>query len=125
MACSLPDRGVLVSGPTDSTAQGRSRRAWPSGEPERFHIGWKQKPLYHSCIVAFSDGKPDSTPEKALVGILLLDPFTDRVAHKARHPDRGADLAFGLLDRLRHAPVGEVNERLIEQTDFLVEGLET
>jgi hypothetical protein len=29
--------------------------------PERFHLGRKQKPLWHFCIVAFSDGKPDST----------------------------------------------------------------
>src|ERR1700681_3696496 len=26
------------------------------------HIGRKQKPLCHFCMVAFSDGKPDSTP---------------------------------------------------------------
>jgi NitT/TauT family transport system substrate-binding protein len=33
---------------------------------ERFHIRRRQKPLWHSCIVAFSDGKPDSTfPENA------------------------------------------------------------
>jgi hypothetical protein len=29
--------------------------------PERFHIDWKQNPLQDSCIVAFSDRKPDSS----------------------------------------------------------------
>jgi hypothetical protein len=29
---------------------------------ERSHLCRKQKPLYHICIVAHSDGKPDSTP---------------------------------------------------------------
>src|SRR5580704_8044992 len=34
---------------------------------ERFHPDRKQKPLWHFCVVAFSDGKPDSTfPENAL-----------------------------------------------------------
>jgi hypothetical protein len=28
---------------------------------EQFHIGWKQKLLWNFCVVAFSDGKPDST----------------------------------------------------------------
>jgi hypothetical protein len=31
---------------------------------ERFHISRKQKPLQHICVVAFSDGKPDSTPSQ-------------------------------------------------------------
>jgi hypothetical protein len=38
---------------------------------ERFHIGRKQKPLQHFGIVAFSDGKPDSTPAFARAGIFL------------------------------------------------------
>jgi hypothetical protein len=31
---------------------------------ERFHIGWKKKPLSRFRIVAFSDGKTDFTPHK-------------------------------------------------------------
>ena len=27
-------------------------------------MGWKQKPLWHFCVVAFSDGKSDSTPDQ-------------------------------------------------------------
>src|SRR5437879_3420132 len=43
-----------------------SRRVRLSSALERFHIGRKQKPLQHSCVVAFSDGNPDSTfPEIA------------------------------------------------------------
>src|SRR5437879_2927849 len=41
--------------------------ARPVARLERFHINRKQKPLQHLCVVAFSDGKPDSTfPENAL-----------------------------------------------------------
>jgi hypothetical protein len=38
---------------------------------ELFHIGGKQKPLQHSCVVAFSDGKSESTPAFARAGIFL------------------------------------------------------
>jgi hypothetical protein len=36
-----------------------------------FHIGWKHKSLEHFCVVAFWDGKPDSTPDQG-GGMLFL-----------------------------------------------------
>src|SRR5579883_1672357 len=59
-----------------------------------------------------------------LLRLLLFDPLADRVAHEARHLDGAAHLAFGFLERLRHTLVGVVNITLIEQADFLVEGLQ-
>src|SRR5262249_60766087 len=53
-----------------------------------------------------------------------IDAFAQRIAHEAGYLDRAADLALGLLDRLGHVLVRVMNIGLIEQTDFLVEGLE-
>src|SRR5512144_685141 len=60
----------------------------------------------------------------AEIALRPVDAFPERIAHEPGHLDRAADLALGFLDRLRHALVRLVNERLIEQADLLVEGLE-
>src|SRR6187399_3301255 len=59
------------------------------------------------------------------VRFLLLDSLTESIAHEARDFHRAADLALGLLHRLRHRFAGVVDEGLLEQADFLVVGLET
>src|SRR5579871_2608700 len=58
--------------------------------------------------------------------VLLLDPLADGIAHEAGDLDRGANLAFRLLDRLCDAALRRVgrNKGLLEQAGFLVEGLE-
>ena len=58
------------------------------------------------------------------IGFGTLDTLTERIAHKAGDLDRATDLALGFLQRLRHALLVVVDERLIEQADLLVEGLE-
>src|SRR3954468_5301456 len=54
-----------------------------------------------------------------------VDAFAQRVAHESRHLDRTAGLALGFLDRLRNTLVRLMDIGLIEQADFLVEGLES
>src|SRR6187401_20987 len=53
-----------------------------------------------------------------------VDAFAEGIADEARHLDRTADLALGFLNRLRNTLVRFVDVGLIEQADFLVEGLE-
>src|SRR4051812_14179506 len=53
------------------------------------------------------------------------DAFPQRVGHESPHLDRTAGLALGFLDRLRNALVRLMDVGLIEQADFLVEGLES
>ncbi len=52
-----------------------------------------------------------------------IDALTEGVPHKPRDLNRRLSIGFRLLERLRHAPVGVMNERLIQQANFLVEGL--
>src|SRR6476661_2869294 len=54
-----------------------------------------------------------------------VDAVAQRVAHESRHLDRTAGLALGFLDRLRNTLVRLMDVGLIEQTDFLEEGLES
>jgi hypothetical protein len=57
------------SGPRGfKSSSGRELAAAQNLLPERFHMGLKQKPFRHFCVVAFSNENPDSTfPENAAV----------------------------------------------------------
>src|ERR1700731_778132 len=70
--------------------------------------------------VPFDQGR-DIAPE---IIIRPVDAFAEHVAHKPRHLDRRADLALRVLDRLRNARGRIVDEGLIDQAHFLVEGFE-
>src|SRR5262249_49686208 len=59
------------------------------------------------------------------IGFLLLDALTECVADKTGDFDRSAHLAFGFLQRLRHTLLVIENKWLLQQTNFLVEGLES
>src|SRR5580692_9509313 len=66
---------------------------------ERFPFFWEQKPRQHSCIVAFSDGKPDSTfPENALPSPQLKE---ERHGHDHVGQEAGAIRAHPLAARDR------------------------
>src|ERR1700719_3412900 len=56
--------------------------------------------------------------------LMLLDAFSERVAHEARELDRRTDLTLGLFQCLRHALARVVDIGLIEEADLLVECLE-
>src|SRR3569623_2239673 len=58
------------------------------------------------------------------VGLLLVDALAEREAHEAGDLHRTADLALGLLERLRDRLLVFEDERLLEHADFLVEGLQ-
>ena len=59
----------------------------------------------------------------AEIAIRPVDAFTEREANEPDDLDRRARLAFGLLHRLRDAFLVVEDEGLIEQANFLVEGL--
>src|SRR5215216_621465 len=59
------------------------------------------------------------------IGFLLLDSLAESIAHKAGDLHGPADLALSFLHRLRDRLAAVVDERLLEEADFLVEGLET
>ena len=54
-----------------------------------------------------------------------FDSFTQRVTHEAGDLDRCTNLPLAFLKRLRHGFLIVENEALIEQTDLLVESLQT
>src|SRR5882762_10020881 len=54
----------------------------------------------------------------------LLDSLAERETRKARDLDRPADLAFGFLQRLTDALLVVEDERLLQQSLFLVEGFQ-
>jgi hypothetical protein len=57
---------------------------------ERFHRDRKQKPLQHFCVVAFSDGKPDSTfPENALTREINVSAQSTVLPCRKRKVQRG------------------------------------
>src|SRR6185437_13987283 len=58
------------------------------------------------------------------IGFLLLNAFAKRITNKAGDLDRAADGALGFLERLRDGLGRVVNVSLLEQADFLVEGLQ-
>src|ERR1700751_1817519 len=58
------------------------------------------------------------------VAFLLLDSLAESIEHKARDLQRSADLALGFLERLGDRLAAVVDEGLLEQADFLVEGLQ-
>src|ERR1700721_2281084 len=61
----------------------------------------------------------------AEIAFALIDAFAKRKADEARDLDRPAGLAFGLLDCLGDGLLAFFDRvALLEQTDFLVEGLE-
>src|SRR5262245_55976334 len=59
------------------------------------------------------------------IGFLLLDALTECVADKTGDFDRSTHLAFGFLQRLRHTLLVIENKWLLQQTNFLVERLES
>src|SRR5882762_5908894 len=61
------------------------------------------------------------------IGFLLVDSLAQSIAHKSGHLNRRADLALGFFYRLgdRLAIVLGMDRGLLQQTDFLVEGLQT
>src|ERR1019366_10568126 len=61
------------------------------------------------------------------IGFLLVDSLAQSIAHKSGHLDRCADLALSFFYRLgdRLAILLGVDRGLLQQTDFLVEGLQT
>src|SRR5258708_15265111 len=59
------------------------------------------------------------------IGFLLFDSLAESIAHKSGNFHRRTDLAFGFLHRLRHRlALFVMDERLLQQADFLVIGLE-
>src|SRR5438105_15210685 len=87
------------------------------------------------CPGAASGGTPEGTFRRLLlaagggdlgreVAFLLLDSLAESIAHEARDLHGTANLALGLLHRLRHRLAGVVDEGLLEQADFLVVGLQ-
>src|SRR5258705_11734496 len=85
-------------------------------------------PMTATCATARSEKRSARSGRcRHLGGKILLfpfDAFAEGITNVARDLDRSADLALRLFDGLRHALVRRVDERLIEQADFLVEGLE-
>src|SRR6476659_4798211 len=81
---------------------------------------WVGTPL-KKCSGRFDQGG-DLAAE---IGLRPVDAFAQSVARESRHLDRTADLALGFLDRLRNTLVRLMDIGLIEQADFLVEGLES
>src|SRR5437870_13616801 len=59
------------------------------------------------------------------IGFLLFDSLAESIAHKSGNLHRRADLTFGFLDRLRdRLALFVMDERLLQQADFLVVGLQ-
>src|SRR4029450_10719580 len=60
------------------------------------------------------------------IGFLLFDSLAESIAHKSGNLHRRANFAFGFLHGLRdRLALFVVDERLLQQADFLVIGLET
>src|SRR5215472_13225874 len=59
------------------------------------------------------------------IGFLFLDALAERIANKTGNPDRTGRFTFGFLQSLCHAFLVVKNERLLQQANFLVEGLQS
>src|SRR5579859_6832173 len=58
------------------------------------------------------------------VAFLPFDSLAESIAHKAGHLHRRTDLALSFLERLGDRLAAVMDECLLEQADFLVEGLQ-
>src|SRR6185503_1142264 len=117
-----PLDGRLIDAEVVIAAEGFAGQLDDHAPVERITHGVGEAPLLEAAFRSALAGRGRNLGGE--VGLLLLDALTEGVADEARDLDRTADLALGVLERLRDRLLVVEDERLLEHADLLVESLQ-